>query len=188
MRLILGVIALVAIGFAIFSFLGSRDFVLKFSEEDLQSRIDEQMPFSKTYLNAVDVTLDEPRFDLIDGSDRLHGGMDVVLKLRVLGREVQFDGSADMSGSFHYRPEEGAFYLDQPRLENVEIDGLSKSMSNRANDALSFALQEFYEERPIYVLSDGDVKHTATKLLLKNVVVDDEKLIVTLGLNAEKSE
>ena len=93
----------------------------------------------------------------------------------------------DVSGGVRYAPDEGAFYLTNPQIENVQLQGIPARFANHANYALSLALSEFYRDRPIYRLSEADAKHAATKFVLRDVVVKDETLHVTLGLKKDQS-
>ncbi len=177
------VVLLLAAGAAAYYFLAQRNVTLEFTEEDLRTHLEDQLPFSQDYLFIFTVTLDNPRIDLVEGSDRVTGGMDAVLNARIGGREEPLGGGIDISGGLRYQPETGEFYLNDPVVEKVRIQGLSETLSNRANRALSLALAEFYQERPIYSLSNLDVKHATARLFLRNVSVRDETLFVTLGLN-----
>ena len=168
--------------------LKDKTYTLKFTEPQLRERIDNQLPFTETYLFIFTVTLDNPRVDLVEGSDRVAGGLDVVLNITMGGEERPLGGAVDVSGGVRYEAAQGEFFLTDPRIENVRIQRLPKSITNRANSALSLALGEFYRERPIYRLSETDVRQSAAKMVLQDVVVKDETLHVTLGLGDKAAE
>lgn len=186
-NLVLGIIAIVGLGAGAFLFLFEKDFVFRFSETDLRERVDDSLPWSERYLFIFEVTVDNPRVDLIDGSDRVAGGVDLLLNIDFGGNAVPLTGAVDVVGGVQYQSEGGEFYLIDPEIENIRIQGVPDRFSNQANAAISMALTEFYRTRPIYSLDDTDASHLAARLVLKDVVVEDEHLVVTLG-RKEKSK
>ena len=171
-----------------FLFLKDKTYLLTFTEPELRDRLEDQLPFTETYLFIFQVTLKNPRIDLVSGSDRIAGGLDVVLNLKLGDSETPLGGGVDVSGGLKYLPSEGAFYLDDPVIEQVNIQGLTPSLTNRANQALSSALSQFYRERPIYRLSESDIRQSAAKVVLREVIVKDEVLHVTLGLSKKSDD
>ena len=190
MRMISGVIlaVLLLIGGGAYYFLSDNSLTLRFSENDLRERLDRQLPFSKNYLLVFNVTLDNPRIDLIDGSDRIAGGVDAILNVKFGGSETPVGGALDISGGVRYEAAAGEFFLTDPIIENVHIQGIPSSIANRANKALSLALEEFYRDRPIYRLSETELNEQAARLILRDVVVEDETLVVTLGLKDNEAD
>ncbi len=184
MRIVVATIAILLIAaVGAFYLLRDRDYVFRFSEPELRGKLDEQLPWSERYLFIFEVTLDNPRIDLIEGSDRVAGGVDATLNIYVNNNPKPLAGAVDLTGGVRYASEEGAFYLTDPVIEKVAIRGIPGAYANKANAALSSALSAFYRSRPIYKLDGTKAPHQATRLLLKDVVVKDEHLVVTLGLD-----
>ncbi len=184
MRILTTIILLViAAGAAAFFFLRDQEFVFRFSEADLRERLDDQLPWSERYYLIFEVTVDNPRIDLIEGSDRVAGGVDATLNITINDNPQPLSGAVDLSGSVRYVREEAAFYLADPQVENVRIAGIPDRYANRANQAISNALGAFYKSRPIYTLEGTEAADRAARLLLKDVTVKDEHLVVTLALD-----
>ena len=161
------------------------NYVFRFSEPELQEKLSERLPLTKNYLFIFEVTLDEPRVDLIEGSDRVGAGIDVVLNIRIGESELPLGGSVDVLGGVDYVPERGEFYITDPEIVTLNIQGLPPDYAERAGDVISRALAEYYKTRPIYSLEGTSASKAAAKLLLKDVTVEDEKLVVTLGLKKD---
>ena len=171
-------IAIAAVAFVAFR---EREIVLGFTENELLEKLDGQLPWSKTYLFIFEVTLDNPRVVLAEGSDRISGGVDVTLNVYLSDQPTPIEGAVDMSGGVRYEPETGSLFLTDPHVENVRIAGVPDRYANRANEAISLALRDFYDARPIYVLSRKDARTAAARLLLKDVYVRDGKLLLKLS-------
>ena len=106
----------------------------------------------------------------------------MLLNIRINDNEKPLGGSVDVSGTIKYMPEEGAFYLTQPDIENLLIEGLSEKYKSKASTVIEKALTNFYSSRPIYTLKSSDAKQIAAKMVLKNLVVKEKNVVVTLGI------
>ncbi len=93
-----------------------------------------------------------------------------------------FEGGQISSGGVRYEAADGQFFLTEPAIENLGIQGVPAKYTAKVNSVLTKAIGEYYLDRPIYTLKDSDVKNAAAKLLLKTVIVKDQVLIVTLGI------
>ncbi|GGC06226.1 hypothetical protein GCM10011352_35580 [Marinobacterium zhoushanense] len=144
--------------------------------------MDEKLPLTKTYLFIIDVTLQHPRVELIDGSGRIAGGMDVELNVRVNENPEPLGGSIDISGGVSYMADEGKFFLTDPVVENFSVQGLAESIKPKVNKAIEKALSEYFSKNPIYTLKKTDLKQAAAYAVLKNVSVEGKDLVVVLGI------
>lgn len=166
---------------AYFYFSG-REYVIVISEAVIQEKLNEKLPLSKTYLIVFNVTLDNPRVDLSEGTDRINAGLDILLNITINNHEKPLGGTLDASGALKYVPEEGAFYLAEPVVENLSIQGLPDQYTARATKAAEMALSNFYSTRPIYTLKATDIKQVVAKLLVKSLEIQEEKIVVVLGI------
>jgi hypothetical protein len=172
----------VAVATATLGYFRGREYVFRFSEEELQDSLAQSMPFTRTYVLVIDVTLTEPRLDLIDGSDRVAAGIDVGVSLPGLAAPITVDGSIDVTTGLRYEPGSGEFYLEDPDLRGFSLQGVPAAYDGPVRDALLRAVSEYFRGRPVYRLDGRDLRHATARLLLKDVTVSDRELIVTLGL------
>ena len=157
-------------------------FDIRISETKIQSTLSEKLPLEKTYLKIFDVTLNNPRVDLLKENDRVQGGLDVVLVISAFGKTLDFDGTIDASGGVHYVPDEEAFYMTDPVVEALAIEGLPEKYKGQVEKVIASAIEEFYASRPVYRLEDRSMKESAAGMVLKDVKVGGDDLVVTLGL------
>ena len=175
-----GGVALLIIG--LYFYFNDREYIVTIPEQTMREKLNEKLPLSKTYLFIFDVVLDNPRISLDSQSNRIGVGLDVLLNIRINDNEKPLGGSVDVSGTIKYLPEEGAFYLTQPDIENLLIEGLSEKYKSKASTVIEKALTNFYSSRPIYTLKSSDAKQIAAKMVLKNLVVKEKNVVVTLGI------
>ena len=163
-------------------YFAGKEYVFQLSETQLQQKLSERLPIQKKYLFIVEVILDNPRMMLVNGSNRVNAGLDVTLNIYIDNDPLPLGGSIDMSGGIRYDAEAGSFYLTDPIVENLKIQGIPNKYAEHINKALTKALAEYYSERPIYTLSSLDIRQATTKIILKDVRVKNKELIMTLGI------
>lgn len=173
-------VIILAVGVTALLMFQSESVEIRLSEDDLLSAVSRKLPFERTYLHIFDVTLERPRISLVDGSERIGIGLDASIEAK-LGGKPPVKGSADASGAVRYEADQGAFYIVDPEIEALAIDGLPPAYVERVDSALTKAFKVFFETRPIYTLKETDTKQAAARIVLKNVAVDKGELVLTLG-------
>ena len=163
-------------------YFAGKEYRIRLSEPQIQEKLEKKMPLFKDVLFIFKVTVKNPRIKLKNGSNKINAGMDVILNITVNKNSIPLGGSIDISGGIKYKSETAQFFITEPVIENLKIQGLPDKHTNKANKALTKVLTEFYKKNPIYTLKAKDVKKAAAKLLLKDVIVDGKELVVTLGI------
>ena len=171
-------LALAAVAGLLLHFAG-KEYVYRFSEAQLQQKLGERLPLTRRFLVFFEVTLSQPRLHLQDGADRVAMGIDVALGL---GNNGPLGGSIDVSGGVRYDGGLGAFFLTDPVIERVAVQGIPEKYAGKAREALTMALAAYYAERPIYTLNATDARQAAGRLVLRKVGIENRELVVTLGL------
>lgn len=156
--------------------------MIKITERQIQEKLQQTLPLKKSYLFIFGVTLDSPRIELINGSDRINAGLDIILNVQLGSENKPLCGSVDVSGGVRYVSNDGGFYLTDPVVEQLTIRGLPKEYTQRATKVIETVLTEYYSMHPVYKLKAGDIKQVATKLVLRKVIIENQELVVTLGM------
>lgn len=176
---ILGLLATLAAGVFLFFIWGER-FEIVLDQAELQASIEKQFPREKQYLLLFNVTLKEPKVELLAESDRIQ--MELQVGLRVKGWEPEYLGFGVISGKLRYDPERGEFFLSEPEVERFMLPSVPEKFTAKANDVVSLALREWCERFPVYRLKEGKTNHDLAKLVLKGMAVRKGKLFLTLGV------
>lgn len=178
--LVLGILAV-----AFWQFWGQR-FVITLTEGQIIEKLNQKFPFEKNYFFFINIRFTNPKLSLEEGSDRIRFGCDVETNFKVgINSEPMsgpLAGTSLLSGQLRYDSSEGAFFLDSPEVEKLEIAGLPKKYSEKVNSAASHLAADYLSRTPIYRLSNLDVKQATARLILKKVIVSDGKLVITLGV------
>ncbi len=176
-------IILVAMGaVALYVYFSGKEYVIRLTEAQIRETLEKKLPLTKTYLFIFETTLENPRVSLEDGSERVDAGLDIVLHIKIGKESKPLGGSMDVSGEVLYRADKGQFFLTEPMVENLTLQGIPEKYIRKAKEVLTKALTHYYEEHPIYTLKATEAKQAAAKLVLKNVLVENKELVILLGV------
>jgi hypothetical protein len=166
----------------LYYYYSGKGVVVRISEPEIISQLNKKLPLTKTYFFIIEVTLKNPRVTLVEGSSRVKAGIDVVLNIKVNHHKKPLGGTLDVSSGVKYVSDSGEFYLTDPIVESLGVQGIPEKHMDKVNKALSKMVQKYYEEHPIYTLRATDLKKSVARMVLKNVVVEDRHLVISLGL------
>lgn len=175
----------VAVSVAVYQFWGER-YKIVLTEEQLIAKWNEKFPFEKTYLFVFTLRFSNPNMELEDGSNRIAFGCDIETKLKLQINSEDgvgvLRGTGKLSGKIRYESSEGAFFLDEPTVESLDVGGIPEKWRTKVNESAYKATREFLSRAPIYRLRPTDLKKAAARLVLRDVQVIDKKLIITMGV------
>ncbi len=174
------VIAILALG--AYSYFSGKEYVVRMSEAEIREKLGEKLPLTKSYFLIIQITLQNPRVFLEDGAKRVSAGVDVLLNITVDKNPKPLGGTVDVSGGVSYKADKGEFFLTTPEIESLEIQGIPDKYLTKVNQALTKALSKYYEENPIYTLRSTDAKQAVARMVLKDVVIENKELVITLGI------
>jgi hypothetical protein len=182
-NILIAVIVALALSVAgVYTYFSGKEYVVKVTELQIQDKMQETLPLTKTYLFIFQITLDSPRVELVNGSDRIKAGLDLTLNIQLGNENKPLGGSVDASGGVRYVSSEGSFYLTDPVVEHLTIQGVPQEYTDRVTKVVESALAEYYSTHPAYQLKAGDLKQAAAKLVLRGVIIENQELVVTLGI------
>lgn len=181
-KIITSIIVFAILAAASYIYFSGKGYTVNIPEARLKEKLGEKLPLTKTYLFILEVTLGNPRVSLAEGSRKIDVGLDVVLNIKINRGLKPLGGSIDMSVGVRYEPEKGQFFLTDPVIENLKIQGIPDKYTDTADRALSKAISGYCETNPIYTLKTSDIKQAAAKLVLKDVYIHNKELVIKLGI------
>lgn len=164
--------------FSLTQWASALSYTIEVPKQIIEDQISLHMPLEKKLPLAV-IRLSEPKLKLLEASNEvsLFLNVDVVMLKGFKGA-----GRGELLGSVDYRPEEGAFYLVNPRIVNLSIDHVPGFVMPQVSQAARLLLERSLASYPIYRLDENDPKHKMAKASLKKVSVSHDTLLLTLGL------
>ena len=163
-------------------YLRGRRYVVTITQAQIDQTLQAKFPVTKKHLLLFNVTYSNPRVRLLPGTNRIEVGMDAVLNMRIFNESKQLGGSAVLTTGLAYRNETKQFFLSDPKIDKLSIQGIPEQYLAKVTEFASKAAGEHLEEIPVYTLKAKDIKTTAAKLLLKDLQVKGSEIHATLGL------
>ena len=174
-------ILILALGGA-FLYLRARKYDVTITQTQIDDALKARFPVSKTYLLIFRITYSNPKVRLLPDTNRIEIGLDAELNIKLPKEPKTLGGTALVTSGITYRSESHQFFLSEPEINKLTIQGIPQEHLDKATQLASTAAREFLQERSIYTLKATDAKTTTTKLLLKNVEVKSSEVHATLGL------
>ncbi|MGK0398077.1 MAG: hypothetical protein ACJA0I_000367 [Gammaproteobacteria bacterium] len=153
-------------------------YTLELSESEIQERVDAMMPLEKKKF-FVTTVLTNPVIDLIKSTNELGLSTDVAFKApgNIVG-----SGRVSFTGMLRYDNDTGAFYFDDLKLVSLNVKKVSPESLSKIKKVLQSVASQFLAKKPVFRFKDNNLKHNLAKSTLKSITVDNENLIIELGL------
>ena len=178
--LILLLLVLLGLGLSAVFYLKTTGHTIVLTEEDLRGTLARQLPMTNRYMGVTEVTLDNQRLELKEGSDRIDVTFGVSFSF--VGIPLSLSGDADVSGGLRYEPETHQIFVTDPEVEELRVGNIPEQYAEPVNLALGEALAQYYQRQPLYTLKDSVLKEATARALLRDVEVQDGEVVLTLGL------
>ena len=153
-------------------------YTIEITESQLQAKVAAMMPMQKKNM-FVAVTLSDPKVDLLSESNEI--GLFTHIEVIALG-SLKGSGRANIAGALRYEAEAGEFFIQDPKLISLEVDNVDKKFIPKIRDFVQLAITQAMSVYPVYRFNEEDIQQRFAKGALKSVVVDQEKLWVTLSI------
>ena len=122
-----------------------------------------------------------PEVTLQEGSDKVDFRIEAMTNVDI--NERPFQGSGKISGEVRYDPQKGELYFDNTWIQELYLAGLPEKYLIPLKLAASLGIREILNRRPVYRLKPEKFKHSVAKLIVKQILVENGILKITLGLN-----
>ena len=153
-------------------------YTVEISEAELQSKVSAMMPMEKTAF-FIKVILSNPIVDLTNGKNEI--GLFAHIEVQMLGK-IKGYGEVKITGALSYEADKTAFFLHNPKIIRLEIKNASEKVTFSVKKVVEVAARKILATRPVYILSDDNLKHKLAKSILKSIKVENEKLHIVLSL------
>lgn len=150
---------------------------ISLSEAELQQQL-EQMGNAEYQDALLNVVVKEPRVELRTGSDKI--GLRAIVDTVLLG-SLQASAQLHLRGSVIYKAKEGAFYLQNVELISFESDQIPKHQVANVKSIVESLLNQLLKEQPIYTLDESEYSEQLAKAMLKNVSIENAKVLLHLS-------
>jgi hypothetical protein len=128
-----------------------------FTRADLQQALDKRFPATLSYAQVISVQLSHPRLSLDATGNRLITRVDARLTNAVMP-SPPVNGSLSLNSGIRYDATRHAMLLDNPTVENVQVDGVDGQYNQQLNAIGAVAAQQLLKDYPIYTFRPDELR------------------------------
>jgi hypothetical protein len=144
---------------------------------ELQRELSRKLPLTRAGRLAT-VTVQAAEVVLTEGSDRI--GIRATSSVQLpLGRPLT--GKVQVDGQLRYVPEQGELWFDDARVVDLGVAAIPASIKPTVEELVGGIARGVLARTPVYRLKQESIKQQLAKLVLREVVVRDGKVVATLG-------
>jgi len=181
LRLIFRVLKTFFTGFALsgLPLLAHAAFVVDLPDTRMQGVLQNYFPISE-YAAFARVSMDVPQVRLSRANKDIVLVVPIVAK--VMGGDVH-KGRVTMLLGLSYKPAHGGLYLDQPRIKQFEISGVSEKIAADLREIVDIMSKNAFPLVRIYTVKERDLNHSLAKSELKSFTIRDGHLQLEFGFD-----
>jgi len=155
-------------------------YTMKISADTIQKNITSSFPVSKD-LSVGKITLVDPKVMLKNNSDRMVTGLGFAYKPPFFDA---IKGTLNISGNINYNKDKKAFFLVNPKIDDMKFNNssLSSMMPSSVKNSFDGIVSEVFKKYPVYTFNSKNMKNKLMQQSLKKTTIKDGKLLVTFGL------
>ncbi|HEV2612482.1 MAG TPA: DUF1439 domain-containing protein [Noviherbaspirillum sp.] len=143
----------------------------------LEKALASRFPFNNRLLELLDITISNPRVTLQPETNRILTNLDAVIAPPFINRS--YKGSFAISGNLRFDPSRNALVLGEPRVENVNVDGLDNRYGSQIGKIGSLLAEQVLKDMPLYTFRPEDLRYGGTDYLLSKITTRPNGLVVT---------
>ena len=160
--------------------LSSCAYDIRITGEDINRRLAEKFPVTKTHLHLFKTTFSNPRVALLENTDRLSMGINVAVEMPSRGQQETMLGTATVVSGLAFNSKKGQLFLKDPVIENLSLaDAGGRKLE--IGGALGAVLQDYLTRVPVYTLKETSIKKYFIRHSIKDVKIKDGAVIVSVG-------
>ena len=158
--------------------VGPRD--VEVSQARLQEGLERRFPFNQRYLGLLDVSAVNPRLALLPGQNRISAAMDLSVR-PVLGIGSGVRGSLVVSGVPRVDTARSMLLLGEPRVEQLDIDGLGRGTGSQLAGVASFLAQTLIGDLPVHTFAPETLRYAGVSFTPVKIVTGPDRVVVTFA-------
>lgn len=148
------------------------------SQQELQQQLD-AMGTLQHKEPLISVIISHPTIELQQDSSKigLKGDVETVL----LG-SMKANANLHVRGNIRYNPEQGAFFMTDIEVVSLQSAQIPPQQISNVKRIVQNLLNPVLQQQPVYILKDDNLQEQLAKAVLKDVTVNNGKLLLTLSV------
>lgn len=156
------------------SLIGPRDVSVPLSK--LQAGVERRFPLHNKAMELLDVQLSNPRLSLQSDSDRVGLRLDALVAPPYTRQTWR--ASVALSGRLSIDVARGEVFLNDPRLDQLSIDGADGARQQQFNALINVLLKQSMRELPVYHFKIEDLRYGGVQFVPTAIRTSADALVI----------
>lgn len=153
-------------------------YTMEITQAELQQQLETMMPIQHREA-LLSINLRNPLVGFVPETHKI--SLQSLVETTAFGN-LQANAVIQLAGNIVYRADEGAFYLRNIEVLHLESTQIQQQHVTTVKRISTQALNQLLLEQPVYTLQDANTRERLAKAVLKDVTVQGNKLVLTLGM------
>jgi len=154
------------------------DRTVNVTEAQIQEKLNEKLAIPISLLKVFDVNLSNSLVTFDQTTGRMHTTMDTNLSSALFNESMS--GKLGISGKLRFDATTSSIVLDEPKIEQFNLDGASGKYNDLLNALAKTVGGEMLNGMTLYQVKPEDLTVGNTQYSPKNMIVTDQGLQLTL--------
>ena len=155
------------------------DHTVSISEAQLQKKLNERLAIPITLLKIFDVSLSNSTVRFDGKSGRMMTSLDTSLSSPITNKVLT--GKLDISGKLRFDAAINSVVLDDPKVENLNLDGLGGKYADLFNVLAKKLGGDLLNGLTLYTVKPEDLKIGSTQYIPREMQITERGLQITLS-------
>ncbi|MBL36651.1 MAG: hypothetical protein CMI10_17340 [Oceanospirillaceae bacterium] len=86
-----------------------------------------------------------------------------------------------MSGKVRYNKDNYSFYIDDPEVTELALNGVPPSFQPQLIKIAQDAITPAVKDQPVYTLSDEDMTQSMARMMLQSINIEGQEVVIELS-------
>ena len=149
--------------------------------EKLQASLGAKFPIRQRYLELLDVTVSNPRLQLLPDTNRITATMDASIAPVFIKKT--YGGTFTLSGMLAIDNVRHAVVLRAPQMERLTLDGVDDKLTGQLANVSGLLAQQILGDVAVYVFEPEQLRYAGVQFTPTRITTTARSLMVTFEPN-----
>jgi Protein of unknown function (DUF1439) len=155
------------------------DRTVNITEAQIQEKLNKRLAVPISLMKIFDVSLSNSLVKFDSTTGRMHATLDTLLSSQLLNQSLA--GKLGISGKLRFDAASNAVVLDEPAIENIDLNGMNDKQKELVNALAKSVGSEMLSGLTLYTVKPEDLKIGTTQYQPKDLQVTNKGLQITLS-------
>ena len=152
---------------------------LTFTPAEFQTALARKFPVQKQYFGLVDLTVSHPQVSM--RPEIKHIAMQFDADVATFGAKQVLKSKLNITTSLAYNAATRSIVLQDPHLENIDVDGMSNGQVKGLNQMASLLISETLQGASIYTFKPDDLHFAGMKLDPESIEITEQGVVIHIA-------